>query len=540
MSPAVAAVACGPYELCAQEDGTLLEHEDGSVELYAERSYLVKLAPAARRDVLRGALRIPRGGSEGTLRFENFIGLAMLGPRRLDVRSRRLDAAAVDGMLDEVRDRLASLPFAAEAPTRAAYERVRDPGPTALYHTFAFLRDCMRGRERRLPAAIERVLARPHESLRPGEPRLVPIGAVSRFDAEALGAIQSEPELLRPVAEGSPLATHPVALALGGAMPELVRTRPIRHSTDNPENRFVVGMLEAMVELLRRFERLVAAEGRVSAALNARQAREIADALGRYLRHRVLDGVPPRSRPPLHSALLRARPGYRELLGIHAELLARTGYAHPDPAQALLELRDAATIYEYWCYFQVLAAATNVLGEPLGVDRFAADDAATRLPWGYRARWPSLTVSYNETFPHSPAADGWPGATSYSLPLRPDIAVRAGAGELHLFDAKLKLDFGRTVASGAAAAPAGPDGFRHEDLHKMHAYRDALGAGSVWVLYPSADPAPARFPVPGAGAGDPAPGFRGVGAIPLRPGAGSPVLAGLLAELAAAGSRAGG
>jgi predicted component of viral defense system (DUF524 family) len=101
--------------------------------------------------------------------------------------------------------------------------------------------------------------------------------------------------------------------------------------------------------------------------------------------------------------------------------------------------------------------------------------------------------------------------------LRPDITLRAADGRLHLFDAKLKVDFRRAVdAEDSDDAGEPPDTFKREDLYKMHAYRDALGADSVWVLYPGLDGAASEYPTPWAlGAGT----FQGVGAIALRPSA---------------------
>ena len=104
--------------------------------------------------------------------------------------------------------------------------------------------------------------------------------------------------------------------------------------------------------------------------------------------------------------------------------------------------------------------------------------------------------------------------------LRPDITVRGADGRLHLFDAKLKVDFRRAVdAEDFDDAGESSDTFKREDLYKMHAYRDALGADSVWVLYPGSDRAASEYSDALGGWRDPARGFQGVGAIALRPGA---------------------
>jgi hypothetical protein len=111
---------CGAYELVAQRPGSLSVRADGTVELFAEDSYLVKVREDADRGVLRGGLMMPAGASEGILRFGNFIGGAELDGRPLLVRSRRLEPAAVEEMLDGVCSWLAALPFGIDTPARTS------------------------------------------------------------------------------------------------------------------------------------------------------------------------------------------------------------------------------------------------------------------------------------------------------------------------------------------------------------------------------------------------------------------------------------
>jgi uncharacterized protein len=513
VSPAVDLGICGAYEIVAPKDGSLWERSDGALELVAENRYLVRFGPGASRDVLRGALAVPAGGSEGRLRFGNYVGFAELGGRQLFVTSTRLGATAVQGMLDDVAEQLASLPFSAAKPVGAPYERKPGSGPDALYHAFAFLRDRMR--DRRLPEAIERILAGPHEALSRGEARLVPTSAASGVDAATLESIQREPELLSPVSADSPVASSGLARRLGGSMPEFVRTRSFVHTTDNPENRFVAGAIDAMTELLRSFERMVEDEARPSAAVNAREARQLTRSLRRWRRHRVFDGIKPVRQPPLQSTVLRSRSGYRGLLSLHGDLLGRTRLAGPHELRHLLELRDSAQIYEHWCFFRVAQALSEQLGRPLKCDRFVAYPLNTAMPYGYRITWQEATLVYNQHFPAAGLNAFQPGVNSYSLPFRPDTVLHTTGGALYVFDAKLKLQASK---------------FKPEDLYKMHTYRDALGARSTWVLYPGTEPESTRFQAQVAGGG-----FAGVGAIALLPAAEHDGgLATVLAELLAA------
>lgn len=518
MSGFVTAVYCGAYELIAQRPDTLSARPDGTVELFAEDPYLVKLSAGADCHVLRGALSVPAMGSEGILRFGNYIGSAELGGRSLLVRSRRLQAGAAEAMLDEVCGWLSSLPFGIETPAGAPYTRDRANGPDVLYHAFALLRDAMRGTgPRSLVEALERILAHPHERLRSDAPRLVPLGGADRIEARTLISISARPELLERVPTSSRLAQTPLARRLDGRLPQAIEVRPSLTSTDTPENRFVCSVLETMTELLRRFERIVRAESRPAAAANAMEAREIADYLQRCRRHRVLAPVRSLDEMPAHSTVLRARPGYRELLHLHTDLYGRSSIDMHD-AQPLLESRDAATIYEYWCYIRIVAALESLLGSPRSRDRFEATPLRSRLRRGYRTRWDGVTALYNASFSRPDAGDPRAGRNSYSLRLRPDVVVRGPDNRLIVFDAKLKGRFAQAIEN--AEEKEDDDGsdetFAPEDLHKMHAYRDALAADSVWVLYPGSSPEPEEFTAAWDAAST---GFQGVGAISLKPGA---------------------
>lgn len=521
MSTAVESSNCGPYEIVAQRNGSLQERANGTLELTAEDRYLVRLGEGADPTALRGALAVLQGGAEGVLQFGNYIGETVLGGRRLVVRSTRLTANGVQQMLDDVTQQLASLPFTASTPTAAPYARARTMAPDALYHAYAFLRDGMRGRGGHdVRAAMQRILARPHESLQFDDAKLVPLGHASQIDAATLASIHSEPELLSPLADGSPLTNHPLARRLEGRMPEFIRTRPRRHTTDTPENRFVVAALDTMSDIALQLERLERISARAASSANAREAMALALNIERSRRHPALASLDAAREIPVQSTVLRGRAGYRELLRFYTELLARTRLAEPHETRALLEVRDAAEIYEYWCYFRVVATVAQVTQAPTTVDRIAVTPFGARVPYGYRAMSGGTEVLYNVTYSRSGKSQGDKGRSSYSVRLRPDISVRAPNGRLHLFDAKLKVDFGAAVNADDNDEPgARPDTFKREDLYKMHAYRDAIGADSVWVLYPGSTANASEYQVPWAhSASSGQEGFQGVGAIALRPG----------------------
>ncbi|MFM9994829.1 MAG: nuclease domain-containing protein [Phycisphaerales bacterium] len=155
--------------------------------------------------------------------------------------------------------------------------------------------------------------------------------------------------------------------------------------------------------------------------------------------------------------------------------------------------------------FAVIEAVRCFKGPPTEAERIADDGLSAALAPGLVARWPDGTeVSYNATYTRNQGFHG----RSWSLMLRPDVALWSPTGPsrgLHLLDAKFKL-VGSLDGDDEAQGRA-----RRDDLHKMHAYRDAIPeARSAWVMFPGTT---SRHWEPGD-----APGLQGVGAVPVVPG----------------------
>jgi predicted component of viral defense system (DUF524 family) len=168
-------------------------------------------------------------------------------------------------------------------------------------------------------------------------------------------------------------------------------------------------------------------------------------------------------------------------------------------------------LYEVWTYFAVVRAVGAILGrDPTIAQRPSSNDVQVELPWGLKVSWGrAIDVLYNLAFNRSRTDV----RRSMSLSLRPDIVVhvRGEAGDaLHALDAKLRV---AVLGSNEIEDERAPIGFRHDDLAKMHAYRDALPhVRSAFVLYPGE--ISRAFP-----ALDGAPGsVDAVGAIALSPG----------------------
>ena len=393
-------------------------------------------------------------------------------------------------------------------------------------HAFAVVRSAMRAQGRvDLPGAVQTVLQRPYDRFVHDDRRVEPVDQIDRVSGAMLASIASHPERLARLPRNAPARLRHVARPLGGVVPfEVAIDRP-RSTTDTTENRYVRTVLALAAEVCELVERRWASAAAPGLAACAREAREFSSMLRRWQRHPVLDGLASLTSTPVHSTVLRARPGYREVSAFGRDLLGRTRMPPTETFAALLELRDAALLYEIWCYFQVVDVIAAIAGRPPRLDAFEVTATSAKMRWGYEARWDGLSATYNARFPVVKTGAAQHGRHSYSLPLRPDIVLRADDGQLDVLDAKLKVTFSSgALSSGDVVGESSVTSFVPADVHKMHAYRDALGARSAWALFPGEDGGAFASPWTSSD------GFTGVGAISLRPGGPSGQLIQLLRD----------
>lgn len=128
-------------------------------------------------------------------------------------------------------------------------------------------------------------------------------------------------------------------------------------------------------------------------------------------------------------------------------------------AARLARVRDIATLWELSVFFDLIARIETVRGQRAQLQ--ANWDEARGLLAPSRAIWDNYTLTFNGPAP------------SYSTPLRPDYLWSRGDTAVAAFDAKFRFEAQMGVGRGA-------------DLHKMHAYRDALNVSAAIALHPGA------------------------------------------------------
>ena len=238
------------------------------------------------------------------------------------------------------------------------------------------------------------------------------LGATTLLDAVTAGSLSAS------LPPGHPLAASPAAIAFGGRVPERLSVERVWPDTDNVENRFVAGVLDACLRVVEQVARLARESKATGAPALDRDCAVVRETLWVLRSHRVLEPLRGHGPAPMGSTVLQRQPGYREVLAFWMDLLARTRWLPSPATSALLALRDAPTLYEYWCYFAVVAAVERAEGPPVAFDPVKQDAKLARVAWSAQARFASgVEVVFNQHFAgHGQATEG---PRSSSVPLRP-------------------------------------------------------------------------------------------------------------------------
>lgn len=475
------------------------------------------------------------------LSFGNAVGFFdVSGLGRVEVVSGKWDVGHFERMLRELTDVAVNLPFSSGDTGALPYDRSVAVHEDVLYHAFVYLRHILLGaadREERLLPALQLVLRDPHRHFSRTEQR-VPLAAARQVSGRSLARMVGGSGGMSRV--GTRMAGLPLARALRGHLPEQLEESVVAASLDTPENRFAKAFLALCTGTVEGMRRVIGDPRNAFQRRVLSECDRMAGLLRPITRHALWTEVGPMVHFPASSTVLQRRRGYRELLKHWIRLRMATRIPlSPERIRDLLEVKDIAALYELWCFFSLVRAVNERLGPATRADRVEATTLQVRVPRGLEVRWASgVRALYNPRFSRSRGGV----RHSYSVPLRPDIALQVPKGPnagLHLLDAKFKLDRMQGVLDTDAEDEVGEAEerrgvFKRGDIYKMHTYRDAIvNARSVWILYPGTE-----FGFFSADGEKPSyhpahltPVLNGVGAIPHSPGAAAVALDAVLAAL---------
>lgn len=412
------------------------------------------------------------------INFQNHVGQSNLAGLRVKVVHRKITEEHFNAMLDFLCDQYATLIFSLRQIAGTHWRKDRAGRDTLYLQYLLIRRHLLQGRPDLdgIAALVHRAM---HERM-VSTAEETSIDRVRELDSAAAMALFSCPAAWGRLDTGHPLNDTALARSVfqrtgRRLFPERVRSRRRHATVDTPENRFVKFFLTQLEQRAAQIKAMLGEAG--GTFLHPEMGEEIGRlerGLDRFLAEPRWREVGELRHIPTQSTVLQRRAGYRELFRLFALLQQASRY---DPNlldfTALVEIKDAPLLYEYWCFFQVKQGLDARFGLPRQVSIIAkAEPEEDALREGLRLDYgQGIALYYNAT-----CSARSPGRlSSYSHDLRPDIILSDG-DRLLILDAKYR---------GSWSDDTGIESPNPADIDKMHAYREAIR--NVWgafVLYP--------------------------------------------------------
>jgi predicted component of viral defense system (DUF524 family) len=409
--------------------------------------------------------------------FENQLGLTTIVPYRNDHPSGEPIRAEIiagkfpnaDHSVEFLQTTLAdlfargsALPFVTNSTTnRGIRDAFQPPNDLFAFHFF-------RHRGQELIRAVQAVLGKPHRVLA-DEPEMVRIHEVKRIESDSL---------IRMLQGTSRTDTGPIpqtGTPLERLRPERVLQRLPIESYDTPENRFVVTAAKRMLASIERIERTKWFRSAQIEEIDRRRLRTIHQPLRQLTTDPRFAMLEHSTRYPAQSRVLQRQDGYREMA-----LLWQAFHRTREPVFAAMEhaidLRDVATLYEYWLLFELIDQISQHTGiRPSLVKAF---DELGHPTTSFEARFHGAgSLLYQRGFRSPNVYSG--------ISLYPDYVWETVDGKRIVMDAKFRIQYPWPKEGEENDKDLGQASAKTDDITKMHAYRDAIaGVTAAIVLYP--------------------------------------------------------
>lgn len=521
-------------------EAPLVLEKNGYLRLRGEVPWLVE-GPKDQLTKIQGSLDSVAQKLSSTLiqlDFGNSLGLLKVPYLGwVNVVTAKWTERDFDKMLADLTEIAGGLPYTAGSVTSLPYDRSVISRQDILYHMFAYLRYIMTTADptEQLLPQLRVLLSDPHRRLEEYR-KEVPIALLRRVSTRTLDSVLTGTDNLCHVGP-SVSARIPLARILNNSLPEFVVETQHRMTFDTPENRFIKSFLSIAVGIADKMEEAVKKNQKpIFAARIRSDCRQIKQSLKPIQQHSLWRDVGEMIHFPASSTVLQRRRGYKEVFHHFSKLRLATRVPIPQAIiQRLLETKRIDKLYEYWCYFSVCRELEKDFGPPLKSSTVAFKETEILVKGEFCVEWSSgMKVFYNPSFSRLNKLEG---RKTYSTCLRPDIAIETAKGDLHLLDAKFKLDKFDSIINSDDEDSSEVDEhlgkFKKADLYKMHTYRDAIPrAKSVWVLYPGSEFC--FFEIEGIKLNCPkdlTESSEGVGAIPFLPGSTSDFVRQVLSKL---------
>ena len=506
----------------SEEEAASIPYPDDPLQIDENQTYYVKFYRNNVPDFFatdKFATKLP--GNHFLINFRNYVGLTRIGPVKIRVENRKISDDLYHSLLDYIAGKYANLVFSFGSPVGQSYQRT-GTGRDVAYIEYLFLKKTLldKSKEPDIDAIGCLITANPHHKIH-REFRTGSIDSIRHTDPGMIMEMFTSP--------GEMVNLRPDHALLSSSLGTVIRRKtgrplyPARakeewkyHSIDTNENRFIKFFLK---EIQRKLEELGKSLGNENHGyLNP----DISDNLARlrkkveaFLSATIWKDVGNLCLIPANSQVLQRRDGYRQLYRLYSFLqLATRCDFHFIDFEKLLETKDTATLFEYWCFFLVKDILDRVRKATSFKTLVWRDSLKEKLRQGLCIDYEGgIDLRFNWRYggsaglPPNGTIDKSTISVSYSHGFYPDIIISKREHKL-IFDAKYK---GKRGGFYMEEEDGTISSCKDEDIDKMHTYREAIDKVSgAFILYPGTEPI--IYPCHGAEGS-----FEGVGALPLRP-----------------------
>jgi hypothetical protein len=430
--------------------------------------------------------------------FLNYVGRAKILGYRPTVISNKLSSDDTREMISKISNRVSNLPFDYNLPTYQPFEMTKSLPKEVLYHSFTYLRSMMqkpKNDPEKISNCVFSVLLSMKRELR--RKTVDTDIAQARIDSNSIKDIFTSPHNLVEISDprsniyNLKLARRFKSSTGQRYIPSRTTRVRVENIVDIPENRFFKYFLQKCRDILYQIDELTDEEIDDFIDPDFRiDLDEMLEEFSYYLSFPILREVNPMESITVASSTLKKRSGYREIFRHYSKLNLASEFPMINDLISIIENKDIAKLYEYWCFFELESAVEKNIGKPfVAKNLIETSSKGVRLRTGKKGlqiewRIGDDTCSLLYEFSYAKSAEAY----SYSKSLRPDFTFRFN-GDLYLFDAKFKqvkidnyLDEKDEKEEDIAYT------FKNGDLYKMHTYRDAIrGAKTSVILYPGSE-----------------------------------------------------
>jgi len=324
--------------------------------------------------------------------------------------------------------------------------------------------------------AVEMIARSPRRTLF-RESQSVPLAHSPAVDDQDIVRIWQHPDVLQqPEPAQVPTGARVLYQQMGGTLPESVSTGRQQISYNVYENQFLKHFLVRLSRVVHRTQMHLfdaARDGALDPALRTLARRRL-DELATYRRtlYNLLEldflkGVSPLRTVQPVTPTLRKDPAYARFYALYRQFDRAITPFSGGPFE--LSLEKTWQLYEYWCFFQVIAALRKIVGETSQFDaRFLqphADRVSLALPQAEVHLNDHLRVYFQKTYSYY----GWQSTRTptrsgtYSHEMRPDISIEIDTpdgqiAQIVVLDPKYRVS----------------ENSLNEAMNDLHRYKDAI------------------------------------------------------------------